>query len=356
MPDTVIVQPVVPKITVQPVTPQVTAASPGPQGPPGTFSGNLVGTANQVIITPSGNTYTFSTPQDIATTSAPTFERLILNPNLFDTGLTIKTARPFGISAFIDIRDNNSNYYGGIDGNGYFVQNNPTTTEITSIQPARIDFWHIFNQNSTNPDISIVHTTAGVLNITDGGSGYGSLTCGSPTIGTPGLTIQQIASQTAHSFEVIRSDGVPICYFDPAIGLRLANTYALYNDGVLLIQTAQGGDIQICTQFTFFTDNNRTANSVVIYGGSAATNQCIYVNPPVVSSKGIFLQGCASYTANYLEIQDSGNNVLTQIDSKGAWHPPSVADSAAQNNSIYYSTTANKLVYKDNGGGVNSLY
>lgn len=36
--------------------------------------------------------------------------------------------------------------------------------------------------------------------------------------------------------------------------------------------------------------------------------------------------------------------------------PPSMADSSAPNNSIYYSTTASKLVYKDSGGTVNNLY
>jgi parallel beta-helix repeat protein len=36
----------------------------------------LAGTANQVVITPSANTLTFSTPQDIATTSSPTFANI----------------------------------------------------------------------------------------------------------------------------------------------------------------------------------------------------------------------------------------------------------------------------------------
>jgi len=36
--------------------------------------------------------------------------------------------------------------------------------------------------------------------------------------------------------------------------------------------------------------------------------------------------------------------------------PASMADSAATNNSIYYSTTASKLVYKDDAGAVNNLY
>lgn len=36
--------------------------------------------------------------------------------------------------------------------------------------------------------------------------------------------------------------------------------------------------------------------------------------------------------------------------------PASVADGAAPNNSIYFSTTQGKLVYKDAGGVVHDLY
>lgn len=39
-----------------------------------------------------------------------------------------------------------------------------------------------------------------------------------------------------------------------------------------------------------------------------------------------------------------------------AWQPPSFADADAPNNSIYYSTTASKLVYKDAGSTVHNLY
>lgn len=39
-----------------------------------------------------------------------------------------------------------------------------------------------------------------------------------------------------------------------------------------------------------------------------------------------------------------------------AWQPPSFSDANASNNSIYYSITANKLVYKDSGAVVHNLY
>jgi hypothetical protein len=40
----------------------------------------------------------------------------------------------------------------------------------------------------------------------------------------------------------------------------------------------------------------------------------------------------------------------------GYFLPVSSADADAPNNSIYYSTDASKLVYKDSGGIVNNLY
>lgn len=43
------------------------------------------------------------------------------------------------------------------------------------------------------------------------------------------------------------------------------------------------------------------------------------------------------------------------IDATG-FHPPSLADAAAPNNTVYYSTTASKLVYKDGSGNVQNLY
>jgi hypothetical protein len=44
------------------------------------------------------------------------------------------------------------------------------------------------------------------------------------------------------------------------------------------------------------------------------------------------------------------------IDANAFFRPKSSADASAPNNSIYYSTTASKLVYKDSGGTVNNLY
>lgn len=47
---------------------------------------------------------------------------------------------------------------------------------------------------------------------------------------------------------------------------------------------------------------------------------------------------------------------VPNLQADGVINPASLADSAAGNNSIYFSTDANKLVYKDSGGVVNNLY
>jgi len=45
-----------------------------------------------------------------------------------------------------------------------------------------------------------------------------------------------------------------------------------------------------------------------------------------------------------------------KIRGDGTIQPIAMADASAANDSIYYSTTASKLVYKDSAGGVNALY
>lgn len=55
--------------------------------------------------------------------------------------------------------------------------------------------------------------------------------------------------------------------------------------------------------------------------------------------------------------RESITSILTfRVRPDGSFIPPSMADAVAKNNSIYYSTTASKLVYKDSGGTVNNLY
>jgi hypothetical protein len=53
-----------------------------------------------------------------------------------------------------------------------------------------------------------------------------------------------------------------------------------------------------------------------------------------------------------ISVEGSSSNITLN----GALIPVNLADANAPNNSIYYSTTQSKLVYKDSGGSVNDLY
>ena len=95
-----------------------------------------------------------------------------------------------------------------------------------------------------------------------------------------------------------------------------------------------------------------------------------------VASAGDFRVDLGDNAGSYsLELRDSGLNVVatinsngtadidefkinstTLINSSGFITPITSTDAAAPNNSIYYSSTKSKLVYKDSGGGINNLY
>jgi hypothetical protein len=61
-------------------------------------------------------------------------------------------------------------------------------------------------------------------------------------------------------------------------------------------------------------------------------------------------------TANNLIARDGGGSVAWSITANGAMKVASLADSAAPNLSVYYSTTQSRLVFKDGSGTVNNLY
>lgn len=57
-----------------------------------------------------------------------------------------------------------------------------------------------------------------------------------------------------------------------------------------------------------------------------------------------------------LVIGDAATPNKMQIRNDGSIKPAVLADASAVNDSIYYSSTQSKLVYKDSGGTVNDLY
>lgn len=89
----------------------------------------------------------------------------------------------------------------------------------------------------------------------------------------------------------------------------------------------------------------------------SGTDSAIQVRTVVAGKSGIMVKLAAAQSANAFEVQPDGSTTpLTAIAASGAFLPVSLADGSAPNSSIYYSTTASRLVYKDSGGVVNNLY
>lgn len=74
------------------------------------------------------------------------------------------------------------------------------------------------------------------------------------------------------------------------------------------------------------------------------------------TGRGVVIQGAASQSGNLMEWRNSSGSLLSAIQSDGSILPGYLSDAAAMNNSLYYSSTQSKLVYKDTSGTVNVLY
>lgn len=88
----------------------------------------------------------------------------------------------------------------------------------------------------------------------------------------------------------------------------------------------------------------------------SSTTQIGLLTCTSASLKGLVVKAAASQTANLQEWQDSSAAVLSAVAKNGALKIVSLANSAAENSTLYYSTDAAKLVWKDAGGTVNNLY
>lgn len=108
------------------------------------------------------------------------------------------------------------------------------------------------------------------------------------------------------------------------------------------------GDVNIKTgNLLFGTDNAKDI-------GASGTNRPrdVFVGRNITANS-LIIKGSGSYLTEWQNLSGSG---LSYIRTDGSQQPAHLADSVAVNDSIYYSTTQNKLCYKDSGGVVNTLY
>lgn len=100
-------------------------------------------------------------------------------------------------------------------------------------------------------------------------------------------------------------------------------------------------------QFGAPNANDRTMNNQV---GD------LIINSTNSGFKPLVVRGSSGQTADLQQWQNSSNTPLAKIDSNGGIVLASMSNSTAANGTMYYSTDANKPVFKDSVGAVNPLY
>ena len=239
--------------------------------------------------------------------------------------------------------------------------------------------------------------TVQIISYEAGSDGLGRLVCGSGVAGKVAFTVQGASSQSANLTEWKNSTGNVLANVTPSGSIQLRSTSGTLTGSVIPDFVGQGGcalqsaarlDLRAngiiylgcldsgnhriegqdgfgAVAFKLYTDW-RTSTLRFLAGqyatggpgetASTGTYSAIQCGAPHPSVVGLTVQGAPSQTASLQEWKNSGGSVLASVTANGGFSPASMADASAANNTLYYSTDASKLVYKDAGGAVNNLY
>lgn len=139
-------------------------------------------------------------------------------------------------------------------------------------------------------------------------------------------------------------------------GAAIATLTGLYIEAqkIAAVTTAYGIYQAGANDRNYLTGITTVANNLLLSGGLMGFNSD--------GSNTLFIGSINAGAGSKTRIVDNNSSVVIAefnsgliVCNKGI-QPASIADASAPNNSIYYSTTASKLVYKDSGGVVNALY
>lgn len=114
-----------------------------------------------------------------------------------------------------------------------------------------------------------------------------------------------------------------------------------------------------CKNFGYYADCQNGSHNYAFYSAAgdwvaAADNQKFWFGAGLDAT--IYYDG-TDLIVNSDDVGSGGCKInALNIRANGSVQPIQLADGDAANDSIYYSTTQSKLVYKDSGGGVNDLY
>jgi hypothetical protein len=163
---------------------------------------------------------------------------------------------------------------------------------------------------------------------------------------TPAYTLHLRSAGNAEVF-IDAAGGIPILRF-----ARAGTPYwTIYQNASDWIGFGRFGAAE-CLQLTNADRVGVGANAWVDQSSAGRLS----VGPGSAAGVAVVVRGESGQTGDLLQLQNSASSVLTAFRAGGGWQPASMSDASAPNNTVYFSTTASKLVYKDSTGTVNNLY
>lgn len=183
----------------------------------------------------------------------------------------------------------------------------------------------------------------------NGGTATDVTVSGDITIGSSGVT-------------AIGTNKVTNSMFRQSSGLSVVGNFSNVTSNVADILTVSDGDVlrRSGTTLGFGT----IANTSIAALAAISLNKmaAVTASRALVSDGSGFVSAATTTSTEIGYVNGVTSALQTQLNSKptgrtdGSFAPPTIADGSAVNNSVYFSSTSSKLVYKDSGGSVNALY
>jgi hypothetical protein len=311
---------------------------------------SIVGTSNEIVVTPAGSSITLSTPQAIATTSSPTFAALTLTAALTvpngGTGLAALTAHDVLV------------------GNG--------TGTVTLISPSTAGF--VLTSNGTSADPTFQASSGGVTSITGTANEViASASTGAITLSLP----QAIATTSTPTFAgetlsgpLIETDGTNNVVqgwsggtrWDLGLGTTLQPSGTIFLRYNLSGNTLRVGDNVSTLQFTS-TNPAVAVSGLTIQGGTTlklgsnsstlqfvdSTSNTININAPSsVTSYSLILPAAQGAASTFL--QNNGSGTLSWVSGGSG-----TVNSGTATHLSYYATSTT-AVSDANGQTISGTY
>ena len=192
---------------------------------------------------------------------------------------------------------------------------------------------------------------------------------------TSGTSVDRVNSGGGGNDAFLEASAVDVTLFENDDDYILIGSDGTFEDIQVILDTNSSKDIE--ANF-FYSKAGGNWTALVVAGdgtnGMQTSGNIIFTAPGDWTKDDEDMDGNPITDAYYVAIQRTRGPVIVtlpvesyfktfasqetgmSIDGGGFVKPRSAVDASAPNNSIYYSTTQSKLVYKDSGGSVNDLY